>query len=251
MRAVIGDSALPMSICPQVMPCARPSSAMDFVRPVMACFVAVYGAELGRGVCAEIEPLLMMRPPAGSCRFMIAIARCAHRNEPVRFVSTARCQCLSSSSSSGTGGDPTPALLNNRSRRPKRDSVAANNASTASTSRTSVGTTSDAVGICRAVSSSARPGARPARRRTRRSPDQLPPPARCRYRRRSPVQPDGSHPWRKLRTTRASAIHYSRTNMRIAVDGQPIEYTAGDSVAIAMTRAGQHPAARRHVVPGG
>jgi len=29
--------------------------------------------------------------------------------------------------------------------------------------------------------------------------------------------------------------------MRIAVDGQPIEYTAGDSVAVAITRAGQHP----------
>src|SRR4051795_4579449 len=29
--------------------------------------------------------------------------------------------------------------------------------------------------------------------------------------------------------------------MRIAVDGQPIEYTAGDSVAVAIVRAGQHP----------
>src|SRR4051812_13031956 len=81
MRAVIGDSALPMSIWPQVMPCARPSRAIDFVSPVMACFVAVYGAELGRGVCAEIEPLLMIRPPRGFCRFIIAIARCAHRND--------------------------------------------------------------------------------------------------------------------------------------------------------------------------
>jgi len=25
----------------------------------------VYGAELGRGACAEIDPLLMMRPPRG------------------------------------------------------------------------------------------------------------------------------------------------------------------------------------------
>ena len=54
-----------MSIWPQVIPKARPSRAIDFVRPVMACLVAVYGAELGRGVCAEIEPLLMMRPPRG------------------------------------------------------------------------------------------------------------------------------------------------------------------------------------------
>src|SRR3954469_6146984 len=29
--------------------------------------------------------------------------------------------------------------------------------------------------------------------------------------------------------------------MRIAVDGQPIEYSAGDSVAVAIVRAGQHP----------
>src|SRR3954468_21117974 len=29
--------------------------------------------------------------------------------------------------------------------------------------------------------------------------------------------------------------------MRIAVDGQPIEYIAGDSVAVAIVRAGQHP----------
>jgi hypothetical protein len=41
----------------------RPSSDVDLVSPVIACFVAVYGAELGRGACAEIEPLLMMRPP--------------------------------------------------------------------------------------------------------------------------------------------------------------------------------------------
>ena len=31
----------------------------------MACLVAVYGAEWGRGAWAEIDPLLMMRPPAG------------------------------------------------------------------------------------------------------------------------------------------------------------------------------------------
>ena len=35
------------------------------VSPVMACLVDVYGAELGRGTSAEIDPLLMMRPPRG------------------------------------------------------------------------------------------------------------------------------------------------------------------------------------------
>ena len=39
--------------------------------PEMACFVAVYGAELGRGRSAEMLPLLMMRPPIGLWLFMI------------------------------------------------------------------------------------------------------------------------------------------------------------------------------------
>ena len=67
MRAVRSVAALPMSICPTAMSNARPSSAADFVSPVMACFVAVYGAEFGRGAWAEIEPLLMIRPPRGLC----------------------------------------------------------------------------------------------------------------------------------------------------------------------------------------
>ncbi len=41
MRAVISLAALPMSIWPQAMSYLRPSSAVDFVRPVIACFVAV------------------------------------------------------------------------------------------------------------------------------------------------------------------------------------------------------------------
>ena len=36
---------------------SRPSRAVDFVSPVTACFVAVYGAECGRGAIAEMEPL--------------------------------------------------------------------------------------------------------------------------------------------------------------------------------------------------
>jgi hypothetical protein len=62
----IGVIALPMSIWPQAISYFRPSSAVALVRPVMACFVEVYGEELGRGACAEIEPLLMIRPPRGS-----------------------------------------------------------------------------------------------------------------------------------------------------------------------------------------
>ena len=48
-------AALPTSICPQAMSYFRPSRAVDFVSPVTACFVAVYGAEFGRGDLAEME----------------------------------------------------------------------------------------------------------------------------------------------------------------------------------------------------
>ena len=77
-----------MSIWPQAMSYLRPSSEVDFVRPVIACFVDVYAVESGRGACAEIEPLLMMRPPRGSWSFMILKASCVHTKLPVRLVST-------------------------------------------------------------------------------------------------------------------------------------------------------------------
>ena len=37
---------------------------------------------------AEIEPLLMIRPPRGDWSRMIRNASCVHRNAPVRLVST-------------------------------------------------------------------------------------------------------------------------------------------------------------------
>src|ERR1700722_8586287 len=79
MRCVISVPALPISIWPQAISNARPSSAIDFVSPVMACLVAVYGAELGRGTWADIDPLLMMRPPRGFCALIILMASWAHR----------------------------------------------------------------------------------------------------------------------------------------------------------------------------
>ena len=45
IRSVISVAALPISIWPHAMSYARPSSADDLVKPVMACLVAVYGAE--------------------------------------------------------------------------------------------------------------------------------------------------------------------------------------------------------------
>jgi hypothetical protein len=41
MRDAVSVSALPMSICPQAMSKARPSSAALFVKPLSACLVAV------------------------------------------------------------------------------------------------------------------------------------------------------------------------------------------------------------------
>ena len=40
---------------------------------------------------------------------------------------------------------------------------------------------------------------------------------------------------------RESLVRYSRPGMRIVVDDQPIDYFDGDSVAVAIIRAGQHP----------
>src|SRR5262245_3282670 len=70
IRAGISVPALPMSICPQAISYLRPSSAVDFVSPVIACLVAVYGAEFGRGAYAEIDPLLIILPPRGDCDFI-------------------------------------------------------------------------------------------------------------------------------------------------------------------------------------
>lgn len=47
--------------------------------PVIACFVRVYGADKGRGACAEMEPLLMMRPPWGDWSRMMRKACCVQR----------------------------------------------------------------------------------------------------------------------------------------------------------------------------
>src|SRR5689334_19557512 len=89
--SVSGVAAFPMSIWPQAMSYLRPSSDVDRVRPVIACFVAVYGAEFGRGTYAEIDPLLMIRPPRGVCAFMMRNASWVQRNAPVRFTFTTAC----------------------------------------------------------------------------------------------------------------------------------------------------------------
>src|SRR6185437_6139141 len=94
----------------------------------------------GRGVCAEMEPLLMMRPPRGSWAFIIRTACWAHRKTPVRLVSTTRCQSARSISSAWAAGPNRPALFTSRSSRPQRSFTASNSAATDAGSVTSAGT---------------------------------------------------------------------------------------------------------------
>ena len=119
---------------------ALPSSDVDLVKPVIACLVAVYATENGRGACAEIDPLLIIRPPIGVCVFIRRMASCVHRNDAVKFVSTTVCHCSNVKSSIGTGGAPVPALLNSTSRRPNASLVLANIAAMALGSDTSATT---------------------------------------------------------------------------------------------------------------
>src|SRR4051812_29886532 len=106
----------------------RPSSDRDLVSPVTACLVAVYGAEFGRGTCAEMEPLLMMRPPGGVWSFIIRYAACAQRKTPFKFTPTTDCHCSKLRFSNGTPGPLIPALLKSTSRRPNTSFVFAKSA---------------------------------------------------------------------------------------------------------------------------
>ena len=58
MRSVMFVAALPISIWPQAIRYDRQSSEMLFVSPVIACLVAVYGADLGLGAWAEIDTVI-------------------------------------------------------------------------------------------------------------------------------------------------------------------------------------------------
>src|SRR6058998_983983 len=128
-----------MSIWPHAMSYLRQSSEVDLVKPVIACFVAVYGAEFGLGAWADMDPLLTIRPPRGCWFFMTLIASCVQRKAPVRFTSTTVFHCSKVRSSSGTGGADAPALLNRRSNRPNVATVLSKRALTDFASLTSVG----------------------------------------------------------------------------------------------------------------
>src|SRR6202158_4565194 len=68
-------------------------------------------------------------------------ASCVHKNVPVRLVSTTDFHSSQVRSSSKVEGAVVPALLNNRSSRPKTCSACVNKSRTDEGSRTSVGTT--------------------------------------------------------------------------------------------------------------
>src|SRR5215207_3793477 len=128
----------------------------------MACLVAAYAIDRGRGVWAAIEPLLIMRPPCGCCLRMMRNASRVQRKAPVKFTFTTACHSFSRISSSSRGGPPIPALLKSRSTRPCRVMVTSNRLRTESSSLTSVGTGSRSRSGCAAASSRSGAGRRPA-----------------------------------------------------------------------------------------
>ena len=128
----------------------------------------------------------MIRPPRGSWAFIIRTACWAHRNAPVRLVSTACRQSATEISSTAPAGPKMPALLTSRSTRPHRLPAAANSAATESGTVTSVstGSAAPAAGAVATVSCSAaqrrpaaatcQPAASRARVMDRPSPDPAP-----------------------------------------------------------------------------
>ena len=86
----------------------------------------------------------MIRPPRGSCAFIVATASRAHRNAPVRFTATVDSHPSTGISSTSPTGPNVPALLTSRSTRPHSPRTAANSSATDAGSATSVGTTSAA-----------------------------------------------------------------------------------------------------------
>jgi len=80
-----------------------------FRQPVMRMLGGRVATECGRGAYAEIDPLLMMRPPRGVCAFMMRIASCV-TNVPFNSIDH-RLPLLVRQSSIGIGGVPMPALF--------------------------------------------------------------------------------------------------------------------------------------------
>lgn len=89
----------------------RPSSEAVLVSPMTACLVAVYAMELGRGVWAEIDPLLMRKPADGALGLHHTKGLLQAENMPLRLMSTTLRHCSMVSSSSGTPGALTPAFI--------------------------------------------------------------------------------------------------------------------------------------------
>ncbi len=134
-------------------------------------------------MCAEIDPLLMIRPPRGSCAFIVATASRAHRKAPVRLTATVDNHPSIGISSTPPTGPNVPALLTSRSTRPHSPRAAANRSVTDAGSATSVGTTSAAsvpsavsssVAARRPASATLHPASSNARATTRPIPDPAP-----------------------------------------------------------------------------
>jgi len=114
-------------------------------------------------LCAEIDPLLMMRPPCGVWSRIMRKAALAHRNIAFRLTATTCCQPSHVMSPKLVVGTLPPALLNSMSTRPNFSFTAANKAATCAGSVTSVGTASVVPPVARLAVSSSIAARRPAR----------------------------------------------------------------------------------------
>ena len=100
----------------------------------------------------------MMRPPLGSCAFMMRIASWVHTNMATRFSSTTSRNFSMRRSSIGTAGAPLPALLKRTSSRPQAALVLSKTSFTCASLVMSAGRTSarsgapDSAAVCSSLS---------------------------------------------------------------------------------------------------
>lgn len=102
--------ALPTSTWEQAMLNSLPSSWVHFVRPEIACLLIVYGVESGRGVWAEMDPLLMILPPWGDWLFICLTACWVMMKAARTLTDMTLSNAESGRASMATGGAPQPAF---------------------------------------------------------------------------------------------------------------------------------------------
>src|ERR1700680_66866 len=103
------------------MPWIPSSIDSDLVKPITPHFVAAYGVRSGNPKRPAAEDRLAVL--ALELFFRIGLARCAHRNCPVRLTASVRSQSRKVMSSHAAVGPAMPALLTSASRPPRARGV--------------------------------------------------------------------------------------------------------------------------------